>query len=750
MILSFAGYSLFFLLHLLSSAPQDSRTHSICTRRSPLISCCDIPQIKPRPTACVQLQALANNNRFSHSAFLLPDAGANFTARSRKTATSPAASRTTAEEAAPTERAAATPAAAEKEAEGSAEKPLSLLERVQQQQDAAAAEQLLRQWEAQRDALLLTSWSEWAAAVGVSVQQLQQVVLLVHSRSTSPPAKERRSRQKPAGPKPDSASRASDPASAAAAATRETAGNRSGSAISCAGGVLSAGAYELLVSLVHAEAALLLKGPQSSSLLHLQRPPSVQEWAAGAAADTAAAAAAARAVAAVQHSQLAAAKPTAAEAAAAKSVGAFSHEAVRLQAAGCTQRAALFEQLRALHLLLSWQQQQLAAAAAGVVRKFQKTAAGRQEQRLAAAEGADAGTARAAAAAAAAAATAGLSEDDLLLVALQQAREGLKRHAIDSLQTLHLAGAAEAADRPGSSSGSSRDAHEGNSSSKTISSHSKSSSDADEGNSGSQTTTASISNSSSSRSRRQPSAAAPAWVTYWSWLQQGMTRWSRMQRVPFDIPEGWWATAAAVRRVRQQQQLDELLLEQQQQQQEGEDGQAFEPLTLEEKTLKECSALSISPQRLRAVQMVTKKPISTEAESSSSIASVAEASGERKDRVGELLEADESAKQREEQHQRMHAAAQEIWQFAAAHLEPEQLHALQAAAESPFSAAQLQPREPLLQTAVQRLREAELQRLLLQLPEDQRAAAAADSETRQQLLGERSHLLQVVRDACAD
>ncbi|KAL8448132.1 hypothetical protein Emed_004002 [Eimeria media] len=515
-------------------------------------------------------------------------------------------------------RVATPPAVAETE-------PLSLLERVQLHQDVGAAEQLLRQWEEQRDVLLLTSWNDWAAAVGVSVEQLQQVVLLVLTASApATPTKQRRSRRMHA-------------VSADISAAEKGGGDPPTKPISCAGGVLSAAAYDLLLSLLHAEAALLLKGPQSSRLLSLRRPPSVQEWAAVAAADAAAADAAAVAAHAVHDgSDFSKTFSASAKEVDTSQLAANVEVGCDLNATEKQQRAALYKQLSALHALMSWQQQQLSATATAAVRKFRGAAASRQEQRAAAAEGG--GDAESAAAAAAAAAG-GSSQDGLLLMALQHAREGLKKHALDALEALRLNSSAAAArstekDSPNTTS------------SQTNSSSSSSSSSSDSSSSSSSDS----SSSSISSSSKGSSPAAPSWITYWGWLQQGMTRWGRMQRVPYEIPTGWWAAAAALRR--------------------------------------------------------------------------------------------------EEQQQRMRLAAEEIWKFAAANLKPEQLHALQQAAESPYS-PELQTREPLLQSAVQRLRQAELKRLMQQLPKDRRAAAETDPTMQRQLLAEQSHLVRLVRDACS-
>lgn len=124
------------------------------------------------------------------------------------------------------------------------------------------------------------------------------------------------------------------------------------------------------------------------------------------------------------------------------------------------------------------------------------------------------------------------------------------------------------------------------------------------------------------------------------------------------------------------------------------------------------------------------------------------AAGERKDRVGELLIADESTREQQQQQEQLHAAAAELWQFAAAHLSPQQVQLLQQAAVSP-RAGELLQRDTELLAAVQQLRDAEMQRLLLQLPEKQRKEAAADKDLQQRLLAEHSHLLRIVRDACA-
>ncbi|KAL8445019.1 hypothetical protein Emag_005253 [Eimeria magna] len=561
-------------------------------------------------------------------------------------------------------------------------KPLSLLERVQLHQDAEAAEQLLRQWEEQRDALLLTSWNSWAAAVGVSVEQLQQVVLLVYAASaTTTTKKQRRNQRKHAV--------FGDVASAGGGG-----GHVPSKLISCAGGVLSASAYELLLSLLHPEAALLLKGPQSSKLLGLRRPPSVQEWAAVAAVDTTAADAALLAARAVRH----AADFSRTASSSTRELG-TSHLAANvdmegdLKATEKQQRAALFEQLSALHAFMSWQQQQLATTASAAVRKFRGIGASLQERRAAAAEGGDADSA---------AAAGNSNQDGLLLMALQHAREGLKKYALDTLEKLHLNSSVAA--RP-----TEKD---------------------------SLTTTNSEASISSSDSKGS-AAAAPLWITYWGWLQQGMSRWSRMQRVPYEIPAGWWAAAAALRRLRHQQETDELQCQEDQL-------DFFGPLIEEEKTQQICSSLSISPQRLRAVQLATKKPMSTEVK----LMGHKPDKGERRDRVGELLEADESAWEQEEQQQRMRTAAEEIWQFAAANLEPEQLQALQEAAENPL-ATELQKREPLLQSAVRRLREAELKRLMQQLPAERRAAAASDPAMQRQLLAEQAYIVRLLHDACS-
>ncbi|KAL8438219.1 hypothetical protein ACSSS7_000356 [Eimeria intestinalis] len=607
-------------------------------------------------------------------------------------------------------------------------KPLSLLERVQLHQDVGAAEQLLRLWEEQRDALLLTSWDNWAAAVGVSVQQLQQVVLLVHSAPVTSITTKQRHRRKRAV--------AED-----APAIEGRGAHVLGNLISCAGGVLSATAYKLLQSLLPAEGALLLKGPQCWELLGLCRPPSVQEWAAAAAADATAADAAASAAHALGDApDFAKAASTSAKELDNSQLAANADTGCDLNATEKQQRAALFKQLTALHALMSWQQQQLTPTATAAVRKFRGVGASRQEQRLAAAEGEDADSAAAAAAGT-------CSQDGLMLMALQHAREGLKKRALDSLEVLHLSSSVLA--RPTVKDGASLDNSEAS--------------------------------SSSSCDRKGDAAAAPSWITYWGWLQQGMTRWSRMQRVPYDIPAGWWAAAAALRRVRHQQDTDELLHQEDQLDFQG-------PLTQEEKTQQECSSLSVSPQRLRAVQLGTRKPISTEAElmghkadrgtlhgicifhrscssrsrtcfvsnrqpAGNAIAcfeGLACVSCEKQIRImpGVSLAICSAAWVQEEQQQRMLAAADEIWQFAAANLKPEQLQALQEAAESPLSAG-LQTREPLLQSAVRRLREAELKRLMQQLPAERRAAAATDLALQRQLLAEQSHLVRLVRDACS-
>ncbi|OEH74098.1 hypothetical protein cyc_00020 [Cyclospora cayetanensis] len=241
-----------------------------------------------------------------------------------------------------------------------------LLDRVFRYQDVEAAAQLLRHWEQQRDTLLLTSWESWAAAVKVSVQQLQQVVLLVHG--AAPPAKEQRCTQQ----KPDAADiRVKQSASHSDAAPSDTEGNKmTTGSYSCAGGVLSAAAYEVLLQLVRCEAALVLKGPQSPDLLHLHRPPSVKEWAAAAAADTEAQAAAKVAVAISRSPDQ---RNTGISLAAPSEQNILGENAsldIRawrdLTATERQPRAALQEQLRALHSLVSWQQQHLAASAASV------------------------------------------------------------------------------------------------------------------------------------------------------------------------------------------------------------------------------------------------------------------------------------------------------------------------------------------------------------------------------------------------
>ena len=446
---------------------------------------------------------------------------------------------------------------------------LSLLDRVQIHQDAAAAELLLRQWEQQRDALLLTSWDSWAAAVGVSVQQLQQVVLLVHNAASS--AKQHHRRRRPAAAATARASQAStrlesDAAvrnNAAAGVAGEDRSKSSSETVSCAGGVLSGAAYELLLQLLHAEAALQLKGPQSSRLLGLHRPPSVKEWASGAAADAVATDAARSTAAALKASAGGAGAADAAAELRAETAPCL-HIRHDLTAEERQQRAALHSQLGALHLLISWQQQQLAATAATVVRRFRGVAAARQEQWLAAADLPDAATA------ATAATAAGVPRaEDLLLVALKHAREGLKKHALDNLHLRHLAAVSGAV--PASAVAQ----HEGN---------------ADGGG-----------------DSRRGTSTVPSWVVYWGWMQQGMVRWSRLQRVPYDIPLSWWTTAAALRRLRHQQESEELQLQHQQ--------QFFTPGAQreEEATQRRCNDLSISPQKLKSIQIATKKPISTDA-----------------------------------------------------------------------------------------------------------------------------------------
>ena len=116
--------------------------------------------------------------------------------------------------------------------------------------------------------------------------------------------------------------------------------------------------------------------------------------------------------------------------------------------------------------------------------------------------------------------------------------------------------------------------------------------------------------------------------------------------------------------------------------------------------------------------------------------------------MGELLVADESAREQGQQQMQLQAAAEEVWRFAAANLEPEQLQMLQQAANSPF-ASELHQRDPLLRQAVQQLRDAELKRLMQQLPEKQRVAAAGDPDMQRRLLVEQSHMLRLVRDACS-
>ncbi|CDJ66581.1 hypothetical protein ENH_00022320, partial [Eimeria necatrix] len=124
---------------------------------------------------------------------------------------------------------------------------------------------------------------------------------------------------------------------------------------------------------------------------------------------------------------------------------------------------------------------------------------------------------------------------------------------------------------------------------------------------------------------------------------------------------------------------------------------------------------------------------------------------DRKDLVGELLEADESLQQEQQQQQQLGAAAAAVWRFAAANLEPQQLQALKEAANSPTGfSPKGQQANLLLQQAVQRLRQAELQRVLQQQPAAAAAAAAAaDPAKQQQLLEEHSPLLRLVTDACA-
>ena len=118
--------------------------------------------------------------------------------------------------------------------------------------------------------------------------------------------------------------------------------------------------------------------------------------------------------------------------------------------------------------------------------------------------------------------------------------------------------------------------------------------------------------------------------------------------------------------------------------------------------------------------------------------------GERRDRVGELLVDSEFAGQQQQQREMLEATT-EAWNFAAANLEPQQLEALQQAACNPV--ADLQQNNSLVQQAVKRLREAELNQLMQQLPEAQRAAVSVDPKLQQQLLLEQGYLLHLVQSA---
>ncbi|CDJ60725.1 hypothetical protein, conserved [Eimeria maxima] len=557
--------------------------------------------------------------------------------------------------------------------------------------DVQAASLLLHRWEQQRDQLLVTSWDAWAAAVGVSVQQLQQIVLLAHVREpSSQQHKERKKRQSAAAD-----AGASPPAAVADGESQSSSGSSSRSSskydtITCPSGVLSADAYELLLQLLRAEGALLQKGPQGADLLRLQRPPTVGEWAAAAAADAQAAEAAAVAEAVTSGSAdadlgnvPAAAAATEVITAATPSGNELVHARPDLSAAEVQQREVLHKQLSALHSLVSWQQRQLAAAAGPVVRRFHNTSSARQEMRVAAVDGAAAATA-------ATASTAATEGDALLLVAMKSARECLKKYATDAMHSRYLAASAPPAADPAALTVAAEP-----SAAIDQDETSNSSNDSSNGESSSSGSKRGRKKSSSDSSSNSSSIVAPHWGLYWQWMQQGMVQWNRQQRVSFELPASWFTAAAAARAVQHQQEQEEL-----QQQQEGV---------------------------ITAPGMDREKPT----------------------KVGDLLESDETQRDEEQQQQHIAAAADEVWRFAADHLTPEQLQALKHAAENTDSLnahEQLQ-RNTLLQQAVQRLREAELKRVQQHQPGEESAATEVDPEQKQQMLLEHSPLLHLVRQA---
>lgn len=442
----------------------------------------------------------------------------------------------------------------------------TLLKRVKLHRDTHAAAVLLGRWETVRDTMLLSSWADWASAVGVSVQLLQQVVIAAHGNR----GRVRKQHTKESGEKCVLISGASKTvtqhpsplcASKPSQATRVNESPRDeeadGTTVVVADkGILTPAAYRRLQILMAAEAALLHLGSQGSTLKKLNRPPSVREWAAVSAAETYARA---KGVTWRTESDELRTQIYCHTTKDATSVPPLEEET--------RTRELLQQQLNQLHLLLSFQQRSLQSSAKVLAFRFHTAAFQRLRLRQAKAGRLPTRTSAAKATKRHLNGTQVSSEEELMLAALQHARLCLRSHVLARLRAKQTVA--------------------------------NSATPAQEAQCAAQERVENCQGEGIGSSVCMP----PLPSFYWLWMQQGMTALERTRRAAVDVPSSWWSAAAAVRRA-----------EQEQRRYDGAEVGPCGELEKAELRARLCQALKMTPKQLSAIKRATSRPFLLEAE----------------------------------------------------------------------------------------------------------------------------------------